>query len=78
MKEVWFKDCKNAQEKEKRKKELLSYRNAFESLSEVLINMEERTGTWDYNCPSWSHKQADQNGANRMLHKIIDLIKLKD
>lgn len=78
MKNVWFKDCKNAQDKEKRKKELLSYRNAFESLSEVLTTLEETTSSVDYECPSWSHKQADQNGANRMLQKIKDLINLKD
>lgn len=70
----WLKGL-TGEAKEKRKKEILSYRNAFEELSKLL---EEDYGESvpDYDCPSWSHKQADVNGANRKLRQIIELIKV--
>lgn len=58
---------------EKRKKEVLSYTTAFNDLMKVLETWEE-TGSPDYTSPSWSHEQADRNGANRMLQKVIKLI----
>lgn len=32
----------------------------------------------DYDCPSWSHKQAHVNGELAMLNKVIDLLTIKD
>lgn len=68
---LWVKGLRG-KDKEDRQKEVLSYRNAFESLRELLEEQFEES-TPDYDCPSWSHKQADVNGANRMLRKIIQL-----
>ena len=76
MNSTWFKGYKTA-EKEARKKELLSYKNAFEELTKVL-EKEFEESVPDYNNPSWSHSQADVNGANRKLRQVLDLINLKD
>lgn len=72
----WFKGI-SAKDKEQKEKELRSYRNAFEALAE-LLQEEFEEATPDYDCPSWSHKQADQNGANRKLRAILSLIKIED
>ena len=74
----WFKGYSSSPEvKEKRKKEILSYRNAFDELRILLKDFLEET-TPDYECPSWSHKQADVNGANRKLHQVLNLINIKE
>jgi len=65
------------EEREKRIKEILAYRNAFNALKELLGDQYEESVP-DYDCPSWSHKQADVNGANRMLRKIINLITIEE
>lgn len=74
MQTIWTKGFKD---KEARKKEILSYRNAFDALKEVL-EKEYEESVPDYDCPSWSHKQADINGANRKLRQIINLITVKE
>lgn len=74
MQAVWTKGLKGV-EKEKRVKEIMSYRNAFNELLEIL---EEEESTPDYDCPSWAHKQADQNGFNRAIRKVKTLINIKD
>lgn len=71
MNSLWFKGYKG-EEKEKRREEILSYRNAFDALLEIL---EEETFSPDYDCPSWAYKQADQNGYNRAIRKIKNLLK---
>jgi hypothetical protein len=73
---VWLKGLKG-EEREKRIKEILAYRNAFNALKELLGDQYEESVP-DYDCPSWSHKQADVNGANRMLRKIINLITIEE
>jgi len=73
---IWLKGLKG-EEREKRIKEILSYQNAFNALKELLGDQYEESVP-DYDCPSWSHKQADVNGANRMLRKIINLITIEE
>ena len=73
----WFKGLTGSEEKEARKKELRSYKNAFRELSELLQDDFEESVP-DYDNPSWSHKQADVNGANRKLKQILKLIEIKD
>ena len=74
MKAVWYKGYSG--NKADRKKELLSYRNAFEEAKKILEEEFEESVP-DYDNPSWSHKQADVNGANRMLQKVIDLLTIE-
>jgi hypothetical protein len=72
----WLKGYKG-DDKEARKKEVLTYRNAFEDLREILDSLIEDQAP-DYDCPSWSHKQADINGYNRALRKVIKLTTIED
>ena len=38
----------------------------------------ERTTKEDYDCPSWSHRQAHSNGEIAALNKIIILLTIKE
>ena len=48
----------------------------------VILNKQkaalERPKADDYDCPSWSHKQAHLNGELAMLNKVTDLLTIKD
>lgn len=72
----WFKGCNSEADREARRKEVMSFRSAFRELAELLEGLEEYTP--DYDCPSWSHKQADANGANRKLKQILKLITIEE
>lgn len=75
MQTIWFKGL-SKEDKEKRKQFLLANAEVFELLKEVLEdNFEEHTP--DYDNPSWAYKQADTNGANRMLRRVLSLIKVE-
>lgn len=74
MQVAWTKNLKG-DERKQRIEEVKSYQNAFEALLEIL---EEEESTPDYDCPSWSHKQADQNGYNRAIRKVKNLITIKE
>ena len=78
MQQVWYKNAKTKEDKEAVTAQLKKFKNAFEALDELLVKMEETTSKVDYDCPSWSHKQADMNGANRMLREVRKLINIKD
>lgn len=67
----WF---KGEEDKDKRKKEVLSFNRAFTELND-LLEFEEHTP--DYTISSWSHKQADQNGYNRAMREVKSLLNLK-
>lgn len=74
----WFKGLTDPDQKESREKEVRSYRNAFEDLSQLIEQLKETPKKADYDKASWSHYQADMNGANRMLNQILNIINLKD
>ncbi len=76
MKTIWFKGLSQA-EKEDRKKFLLSHKQTFDTLKEVLENGFHKVDP-NYDNASWAYKQADVNGANRMLQDIINLIDIKE
>ena len=70
----WYKGFnKDKKAKDKRTAEILSYRNAYDALKEVLEDQFEES-TPDYKNPSWAYEQADVNGRNQMLKKVINLI----
>lgn len=62
-------------ERAARQKTIKECAYAFELLKEVL-EKEFETPDPDYDDASWSHKQADINGANRKLRSVINLITL--
>lgn len=75
MQSLWFKGRKTKEQKEERKKEVMSFRNAFDELRELL--QEEETPVADYDSPSWAYKQADVNGYNRAIRHVLKLIEIK-
>jgi hypothetical protein len=76
MNSKWYKGIpsKDKEAKEARTKEVMSFSRAFEELDDLLTF---EVSVADYNTASWSHKQADQNGYNRAIREVKDLIKLK-
>lgn len=75
MHSVWL---KYKRDKDARRKEVESYRNAFEALEEILHKEFVDAPTPDYDSPSWAYKQADINGANRMLRRVLSIIDLSE
>lgn len=73
MQEAWFKGHKD---REARKKEVLSYRNAFEDLSEVLSSKRKEPSR-DYGV-DWVNKQIAINEYNQAIDDLLNLIKLKE
>jgi hypothetical protein len=67
------------QSKPKEQKEFEAYvrnsRGVFDRAIEIIDQYMESADVKviDYDCPSWSHKQADINGFNRALKKIKTL-----
>lgn len=47
--------------------------NAYIKVIESRITRQDDTKEVDYDCPSWSHKQADRNGYQRALKEILKL-----
>lgn len=78
MHTIWLKDAKTQEAKVARKKELMSYRNAFDEARAVLSREFEELPTPDYDSPSWAYKQADILGANRMLQHILKILDIKE
>lgn len=48
--------------------------NRYRLSIEKRINKADETKEIDYDCPSWSHKQADQNGYQRAMKEILKLL----
>jgi len=72
----WLKGT-TGETKDKRKQEILSASPILILLGQILedkYNAKERTKDIDYDCPSWSHKQADLNGYLRALEDVIKLL----
>jgi len=75
MHAVWVKGLKG-EEKERRKAEVLGYRNAFEDLREILEqHYMKKDAVRDYS-PGWEYKQVAVNEYNAVLDDIINLLDL--
>ena len=70
----WF---KGATDKEQRKKEVLSYKNAFEDLTEILEQDFKKEAVRGYGA-DWPYKQIAVNEYNQVLRDIIKLINIKE
>jgi|TARA_R110000822_G_scaffold95967_2_gene218887 hypothetical protein len=76
MKQVWFRGTKS-EDKDKRRIEVLNYRNAFDSLTEILnTHYKKKEGVRDYETPNWEFRQIAVNEYNRVLEDILELIDL--
>lgn len=76
MQAVWLKGLKG-EERERRKAEVLAYRNAFDSLREILEqHYLKRDAVRDYS-PGWEYKQIAVNEYNAVLEDLLNLIDLQ-
>jgi len=77
MKQIWFRGVKNSEDKERRRIEVLAYRNAFDSLREILnAYYKKKSSVRDYEIPNWEFRQIAVNEYNRVLEDILELIDL--
>ena len=76
MKSIWLKGLKG-QDKEKRKAEVLGYRNAFDDLKEILEhNFKKKESVRDYEVPNWELRQVAVNEYNQVLDDMLKVITL--
>lgn len=76
MQSAWLKGLKTGQ-KEKRKAEVLGYRNAFDTLREILErDYKKKESVRDYEAPNWELRQIAVNEYNQSLDDLIKLITL--
>lgn len=74
MQAIWLKGHKD---REARKKEVLSYRNAFEDLKEILEReFKKKASVRDYGEAGWANQQIAVNEYNAVLEDLLTLIKL--
>jgi hypothetical protein len=75
MQTIWLKGLKG-EERNRRKGEVLNYRNAFDDLREILEqHYLKRDAVRDYS-PGWEYKQVAVNEYNAVLDDILNLIDL--
>jgi hypothetical protein len=78
MQTIWLKGL-TGEAKEKRKAEVLAYRNAFDDLRQILEQkFRKKTSVRDYEVPNWELRQISVNEYNAVLEDVLKLIELKD
>jgi hypothetical protein len=75
MHTAWYRG--HHKDKAARKKEFLSYRNAFEELAKVLRQEVIKSPVRDYG-PGWAEKQIAVNEYNAAIEDVLELIKYKE
>lgn len=76
MKSVWLKGL-TGEAREKRKQEVLGYRNAFDDLKEILEqSYKKKDSVRDYDTPNWEYRQVAVNEYNQVLDDLLKLINL--
>ncbi|MBV1929281.1 MAG: hypothetical protein KUG81_07195 [Gammaproteobacteria bacterium] len=78
MKTIWVQHLKDPQERAKFKQTLKNSRTAIDKLREIVYNSTKEQKEADYDCPSWSHKQAHLNGYNEAIQSFLEVLDLKD
>lgn len=74
----WIKGL-TGEEKEKRKAEVLAYRNAFDDLREILEkHYRKKECIRDYDVPNWELRQIAANEYNAVLDDILKTINLTE
>jgi hypothetical protein len=75
MQAVWLRGVKDS-DRNQRKQEVLSYRNAFDDLREILEqHYVRKEAVRDYS-PGWEYKQIAVNEYNAVLDDLLNLIDL--
>lgn len=74
MQSIWL---KGHRDKDKRKQEVLAYRNAFDALKEVLEQeYKKKPAVRDYEVPNWELRQVAVNEYNQCIDDLLKLIQL--
>jgi len=69
--------CNTREEKEEFVKQIMGAMPVLKKYEEAIrnrIRTKEVTKEIDYDCPAWSHKQADTNGYIRAMNEILKLL----
>jgi hypothetical protein len=75
MQEIWFNGTNGAKEdREKVKQDLALADKAFKRMKEILVKKRKSNTSTDYDKASWPFYQADNNGYNRALQEVLNLI----
>lgn len=76
MHSAWL---RNHSDKEKRKKQVKTYKPVLDDLKEVLEQeFEKKPSVRDYEVPNWELRQIAVNEYNQVLEDIIKLITIKE
>lgn len=78
IKQAWL---QGEPDPEEFKKYILSSGKVLDKLRKIVYNKcmsTEKTREVDYDCPSWSHKQAHQNGKVEAYKEILDILEIKE
>lgn len=78
MHSIWFKSLKSKEDKDKRRQEIISHSTFIEELQEIIQAEIKKEKFEDYDSPSWSFKQADLNGYNRALTKVLSILNIEE
>jgi len=73
----WYKHLKGV-EAEQFKDYVRNCTSIRERLTDILEEKLPTCKEVDYDCPSWSHKQADSNGYERALKEMLRIIEIRD
>jgi hypothetical protein len=81
LKTAWISDLRDPSEKEIFTQQVLASKKVLDKLHKIVYNKVldgEKVSVVDYDSPSWSHKQADQNGYLRGLREVLELLNFGD
>lgn len=75
----WLEGLKDPSEREQFKQTVIGSKKVLDKAREIVYNSikeAEKVRISDYDSPSWSHKQADQNGYVRALREVMLLLEV--
>jgi hypothetical protein len=75
----WLEGFKTQQERDQFKQTVIGSKKVLDKAVQIVYNSikeAEKVRISDYDSPSWSHKQADQNGYVRALREVMLLLEV--
>lgn len=79
LKTAWLQDLKDPADREAFANQVLASKKVLDKLQKIVYNKVtsgEKAQVVDYDCPSWSHRQADRNGYLRGLREVLELLNI--
>lgn len=78
---AWIRDARTEEDKQKIYQEITNSHFLLDKLRKICYNISielEEVPIKDYDCPSWSHKQAHRNGQLEILRKLEKILEVRD